>query len=499
MKKILALVLAAMMLLGIAPVALADEAPTVSIFLQMPSEFNPETDPYVAQVEAATGVNIEWVMPPINSYEESLNLMMADGDYPDIIQFPSITGAAYINAIESEVLLPLDELVSQYENLTNYVDPASYAALRASSGGTLYGIARNTIVRQDGWLVRKDWCDKLGITLPEDGLLTQQEFYDLCYAFTYGDPDGNGVQDTWGLTDSSSNGNLKPFAEYAFGNRGWQAHEGTHAYMSEEYCQEHDSYKNALAYTAKLWQDGLIDPTWPTNSGNSYRDRFYVGAAGMARFFGGWISTYEDGLKANFPEAEVAYIVGIKDDEGKAIAGSTFGGNIYSFYGLTLSCEGKEDAALKVLDYLLSDEGWDLMNYGVKGIHWDEDANGNKFATEAYSEYSGIRSYVTLLRRYTDPDYFVGINLTPEQKAFAKDAISRAVAITVPGLDYGFSPASAQETSLLEYKSELDVVRSKIIVGELPVEAWDEALAKWYAMGGQQVVEDTIAHIEANQ
>ena len=152
-----------------------------------------------------------------------------------------------------------------------------------------------------------------------------------------------------------------------------------------------------------------------------------------------------------------------------------------------------------MLDYLLSDEGWDLMNYGVKGLHWDEDENGNKFATENYGEYSGVRSYVTLLRRYTDPDYFVGINLTPEQKAFAKKAIADAVAITVPTLDYGFTPASAQETSLLEYKSELDIVRSKIIVGELPVEAWDDALAKYYEMGYDKVVEDMIAYIEANK
>ena len=498
MKRILALVLAAMMVLGIAPTALADERPTISIFLQMPSEFNPETDPYVAKVESATGVDIEWIMPPINSYEESLNLMMADGDYPDIIQFPNTTGAAWINAVESEVLLPLDDLIPQYENLSQYVDPSSYSALRASGGGTLYGIARNTIVRKDGWLIRKDWCDKLGITLPEDGLLTLQEFYDICYAFTYGDPDGNGVQDTWGFVDSA-NGILTPFAPYAFGCRGWQEHDGAYAYMDETYCLEHDCYKEALAYTAKLWQDGLIDPTWPTNAGNAFRDRFYVGAAGIARFFGGWISTYEDSLKANCPDAEVAYIVGIKDKDGVTRAGSTFGGNIYSFYGLTLSCEGKEDAALKVLDYLLSDEGWDLMNYGVKGIHWDEDAEGNKFATDAYSEYSSIRSYVTLLRRYNDPDYFVGINLSPEQKAFAKKAIADAVAITVPTLDYGYVPASAQETMLLEYKGELDVVRSKIIVGELSVDAWDEALAKYYEMGYAQVVEDMVAYIESNR
>ena len=43
------------------------------------------------------------------------------------------------------------------------------------------------------------------------------------------------------------------------------------------------------------------------------------------------------------------------------------------------------------------------------------------------------------------------------------------------------------------------MVRSKIIVGELSVDAWDEALAKYYEMGYAQVVEDMVAYIESNR
>lgn len=498
MKKLFLLLMAVSLLIGTLP-ALAEDVPTISIYLQMPSEFVPEDNPYVQQIEEAVGVKIKWIMPPINSYNESLNLMIADGDYPDIIQMPATTNVAYINAVESDVLLPLDDLIGNYDNLINYVDPVSYDALRASSGGTLYGIARNTVVRQDGFLVRKDWLDKLGISMPEDGLLTLDEFYDMLYAFTYSDPDGNGVQDTYGIVDNSVNGNLTPFIPYAFGCRGWQAHDGQYAYMNEMYCQEDDCYKNALSFTAKLWADGLIDPVWPSTVGNAFRDRFYMGAVGMARFFGGWIGAYENALKANFPDAEVAYIVGVKDENGVCQAGSSFGGDIYSFYSLSTSCKGKEDKALSLLNYLLSDEGWELMNYGVKGLDWDIDESGNRYAMEHYSEFNKYRSYVTLLRRYTDPSYFVSISCTPEQKAFAIKAINDAIAITIPDLSYGYTPASAQETALLEYNSELDVVRSKIIVGELPVEKWDEALAKWYSLGGQAVIDDTIAFIQSNQ
>ena len=47
----------------------------------------------------------------------------------------------------------------------------------------------------EGLLVRKDWLDKLGLAAPT----TLDELYDVLYAFTYNDPDGNGKNDTYGL------------------------------------------------------------------------------------------------------------------------------------------------------------------------------------------------------------------------------------------------------------------------------------------------------------
>ena len=499
MKRFLVLLLAAAMICTAVPtLAMAEEPTTISIYMQMVSEFVPENNPFVEQIEKACNIKIDWVLPPVNSYADSLNLMVADGNYPDIIQFPGTTNPGYLSCLESEVLIPLEDLLPNYENLVNYVDPTSYTALKDSAeDGHLYGIARNTIARQDGFLVRKDWMDKLNIEMPENGIMTKDQFYDMLYAFTYGDPDGNGENDTYGIIDNVTNGNLYPFIPYAFGVNGWDKHEGEWEYMSEYYCREHDSYKQALAYTAKLWQDGLIDPVWPNTVGNAFRDRFYTGHAGVARFFGGWINTYEPALKANFPDAEVAYLVGVCDDNGVCQSRSTFGGNIYSFYSLSINAEGKEDACLRMFDYLLSDEGWDLMNYGVKGISWDEDENGNKIALDGFAEYNKFRSYLTLLRRYNDPDYFVALACTPEQKEFARDAINKAIAITLPSVDLGYKPLSSTTTQLLEVNTEIDITISKIIYGELPVDAWDEVMDKWWSQGGEQVIQDMNDYIKA--
>lgn len=45
-------------------------------------------------------------------------------------------------------------------------------------------------------VIRKDWLDNLGLSIPE----TPEELLEICRAFTEDDPDGNGKDDTWGIS-----------------------------------------------------------------------------------------------------------------------------------------------------------------------------------------------------------------------------------------------------------------------------------------------------------
>ena len=61
----------------------------------------------------------------------------------------------------------------------------------------LYGIPSGNAERipsQFLW-IRKDWLDKLGLDVPK----TLDDVVEVARAFKNDDPDGNGVDDTWGL------------------------------------------------------------------------------------------------------------------------------------------------------------------------------------------------------------------------------------------------------------------------------------------------------------
>ena len=61
--------------------------------------------------------------------------------------------------------------------------------------GQLVGVYRSRPIGRNGLGYRADWAEKLGLEEPK----TIEDIYNMMYQFTYGDPDGNGKDDTYGL------------------------------------------------------------------------------------------------------------------------------------------------------------------------------------------------------------------------------------------------------------------------------------------------------------
>ncbi|WP_347835768.1 hypothetical protein [Gracilibacillus sp. JCM 18860] len=65
--------------------------------------------------------------------------------------------------------------------------------------GELYTLYQGRPLSRQGIIYRKDWAENLGLEAPT----TTDEFMEMVRAFTEDDPDGNGKDDTFGLTDRS--------------------------------------------------------------------------------------------------------------------------------------------------------------------------------------------------------------------------------------------------------------------------------------------------------
>jgi putative aldouronate transport system substrate-binding protein len=144
-----------------------------------------------------------------------------------------------------------------------------------------------------------------------------------------------------------------------------------------------------------------------------------------------------------------------------------------------------------VLDFMLSDDFWDTVNYGVEGSAWQYDANRNRVAIPG-SVYAAGKA---ILRRHNAPEFFVGVTTPVANRARIINLINICIQQAIFSMDGGFRPAVADDPTFIDAEKAYKVAVSKIIVGELPVSAYDAELDKWYKAGGEQYIRQMNAAI----
>jgi len=197
MKKTLALLLAAMMLLACMPAAMADDAKEISVmiwyrdiddldFANMPYFNDPENG-----ITAQSGVHATFNQIKGSDWSTKVNLMLASGEYPDVIVRGGLDLEMY--GVDQEILIPLDEIIDQYmPNYKAYLeyDPQTAQSLKSSNGQTyqLGWLIPQNINTDSHLFINKTWLDNLGLAVPT----TIEEFENVLVAFRDQDADGNG-------------------------------------------------------------------------------------------------------------------------------------------------------------------------------------------------------------------------------------------------------------------------------------------------------------------
>ena len=291
MKKPVSLFLILVMALSIACLGHADDEAPYEFSLRTNVGDLTENDKiWLAGVEEKLNIKINLILPATSAYVESLQIMIASGEYDDLVLYNNgVKDPTYKEAVKNGLYIAVNDLLPDYPNLLQYTNAAEFDELKILGDDQIYGVPRTTVNRADGYAIRKDWLDNLGIPFPEDGYLTTDELYDILYAFTFKDPDGNGQNDTYGFTHY---GTIAPIFQFTFGLIGWQDYDGE--YMDLKYSKTADNYKRCLAFNNKLWMDGLFDPDWPTIGSNVMIDRLDSGVTGMCQRFAGHISGIAD-------------------------------------------------------------------------------------------------------------------------------------------------------------------------------------------------------------
>lgn len=134
----------------------------------------------VKEMEKALNIKLIRDEVPKSAYSEKLQLALADGDYPDVFVFDSHEDAALISAVDNGLIIPVNQYVENMENIQKYTYPQAFEAAKIKNDENIYLIPRTTVARADGFAVRSDWMEKVGIDITSDNYsMTPDEFLDM--------------------------------------------------------------------------------------------------------------------------------------------------------------------------------------------------------------------------------------------------------------------------------------------------------------------------------
>ncbi len=333
-------------------------------FNNMP--FNPEW-PVWQEMAKRTNVRLKSVISQSNSNEkEAFNLMLSSGKLADVIGYVSGTDLEKLG--RDGGLLPLNDLIRQYaSHIQYYLDhDRKFANTAYSLDGNIYYVPKNQSLKfAEFWWIRKDWLDKLGLQIPT----TVDELHTVLTAFRNQDPNGNGVKDEIPLFDRAA---YKMPDQYLYL---WDT--STEFYVRDgkvEFEPMGKNFPTGVKEFAKWYQEGLVDPEFFTR-GAKARDILLAGNLGG--FTHDWVSTgdYNSKLQKDIPGFEMVAMAPPQDQNGVVKERI----ERYPGVGWGISTQCKDPVTLiKFFDYCFTQDGLDLMNWGIEGQTYTRASDGTK-------------------------------------------------------------------------------------------------------------------------
>ncbi|OON85040.1 hypothetical protein BXO88_14425 [Oribacterium sp. C9] len=439
--------------------------------------------PWAKYVQEQTGIEIEFQHPTQGSESEDFAVMTASGEYPDIIEYtwtkyPSGAGAA----INDGVIISIDDMMEKNcPNLSKLLaeHPDIDKMVKDSSGRHycfpfLRGTeSPNETEFSSGFIYRADILKDAGLDVPEtpdDWEKVLRAYKDAGFEVPFV------TRNEW----------MKDIWSPGFDNWG-------DFYVDDDGKVKNglveDSRKEFITWMNKMYTEGLIDNDWLVADKKSNQTYFTTGkSAAVYAPFGQGLGSYGKVMKEQDPDFDINNLQcapPVTSQKGKNAKFSKMN-NIFDKSGTSaaISTECKNtDAAAWLLDWMYSEEGNLVNNFGIEGQTY-EMKDGKPVYTDFVLDNPEGKSAAEILAGYTrastsgtcvqDPQYILQYYSQDNQKA------ALAASMKTDMGKHFFPPASVSEEEQDEYadiitnvKTLSDEMEAQFINGTTPLTEWD--------------------------
>lgn len=509
MKKLVPLVLMLALCLSLLPMGAGAEsggllvAPgetaTLKVFRYMDSNLQDyiadwNETPFYQQMEALTGVKVEFISPTYSAAKETLNMLLVSGDMPDIIIGSRLYSSGAYQAVLDGYFIDLapylEAFAPDYWNIITSSDAIWREAV--DDGGaisTFYRIFENPNPAWMRLVLKRETLDKLAV---QDVPVT--------------------IADWEALFEKMLGAGITPFVLNNNPYHTGYDEKFMGAYnVREDFYQENGTVKYGQAEEGFLQYLTLMNEWYQ----KGYISKDFVSLSNVDTLFSlDEIGTYDKPIVAayNFGVAEGYTVVStpyprqtpdqfLHWDSYKA---SNVAKNFdYGTVSITASCKDVE-LAVKWINFLYGEEGRTLANWGIEGLNYETVSGSNQYLPTMW-DYKGISqeglNYYFKGHNsatYTKADTEVHANLLKSPEAtmirleYDDDSLLDS-AIYLPEISLTEEESETRTAIMADVDTYADEMVLKFIIGTEPLASWDTYVQTLYSMGLQEALDVTQA------
>ncbi len=362
------------------------EKKELSIWIVWQNEYlkNPNELKGVQQIEENTNVHINWNIVSSAEAAEKFSLMIASGEYPDIIRgAEAFYSGGLTKMVDDGVSIDLTDKVDKYMPNYNGLRKSNDKLLRDTMSDTgkivsLYTIASKTgeVKGERVWggpSIRKDWLDETGLGIP----VTIDDWHKALTAIKERHPEceaplmlGKTATNYYGAFTSA----FGVLPEFYKDN------------STVKYGPAEPGYKQWVETFRQWYAEGLIDPNFVSNDASFISSGDFIGSGKAAAGPNVWGMTADIYKQMGYSKDENYWLSGapypVLNSGDTPQAGAAMSELVKETLVVTSACKDVE-LALRYLDYYYTKESMMLSSLGIEGESYVNNGDGTYSITDS--------------------------------------------------------------------------------------------------------------------
>lgn len=480
---------------------------------------------YVTYIKDALNIQCTTAFEALSGedYDRQVSLCIASEEMPDMLIIRGNgngNGLSFLQElVDNDLIMDLTELYETWGSETmknNYSSYGDAVLGMATIDGKLWALPYCAGMFYPMVWVRQDWVEELNLTLDADGneIITREELVDLAKAFMAADLGKTGNPVGLSMSSVSAHGQMDVLTDSfgAYTLRYLRGEDGTVTHGSTK-----PEMKEALAWMADLYDEGVLDPQFGVRTSDDISEMLINGQMGI--YFGNWASCPSAGVYEMDPSAHFK-CYNIDNGSGQVNFPAPLS-TADRYLVISKDCENPE-AIFKILELINFDWGThsleekealspDLVAQQAAGISSHARPIGTDIMHAQFSYNNQVKPaldyyetgstdypnfdpasnsyYKALVAWNTDPQNMESAQWTTYHTRF--EAALHAHNLEASGsynMTYPlYALTSTMQSNPVDLQGMMEEYFIKIIVGELPIDAFDEYVTQRNAQGDADI------------